>query len=250
MTLKDTQRTIFLNAGHHNLDPGHVTDGNIKENEEVKRIRDLTVAELKFQGFKVEVVPDNLTLRQSIDLVNVLGKDLDSGLALDIHLNAHGKVNQIINGTEVYSGTSVKSMAIADTLSRYIANGLGTEDRGYKPDTWTAAGSLGWIRQTNMWACVVECCYLTDPQDRAKLMNGGHAKIARGITKAICELFAVPYLSQESETPREEEVVTLQRRVIELTILVVSLLQKLINLKSTKENRMLGSIFQLWRNYH
>ncbi len=246
--LKNTKQVIYLNAGHHDNDPGHVTVDKIRENEEVKKIRDLAVEELRFQGFKVEIVPDNLTLRQSIDLVNVLGKNLDSGLALDIHLNAHGKVNQVINGTEVYSGTSLKSLEIANILSKHTARELGTEDRGYRPDTWTAAGSLGWIRQTNMWACVLECCYLTDPQDQTKLMNGGHAKIAKGIAKAVCELWEVKYLDKTNQNKTdEEEVVTLQKKVIELTIFVISLMQKLINLRSAQNNRLLGAIYNLLR---
>jgi N-acetylmuramoyl-L-alanine amidase len=215
---------------------------------EVMKIRDILVPMLKEQGFSVVEIPDNLTLRESIDMVNVHAKNLNDGLAIDIHLNAKGYSagNLIVRGTEVYSGTSVSSTLIAKTLSRHIAAELGIPDRGYRPDTMSAAGSLGWIRQTNCWAALPECLYLDDPQDRGILLNyDGHTKAALGMAKAICELYDAPFLTKK-EKPQEEEVVTLQKRVIELTMLVISLLQKLINLKSTQENRLLGAIYRLW----
>lgn len=244
MILKDVNKTIFLNAGHHLNDPGHVNVGGLRENDQVRQIRDLTIEMLKFQGFKVESVPDNFNLRESIDLVNVLGKDLNSGLALDIHLNANGSVNKIVNGTEIYSGTSLKSREIANILSKNIAKELGTSDSGYRPDTWTAAGSLGWVRQTNMWSCVVECCYMTDPRDLSLLMNGGHAKVAKGIAKGVCELYGLNFLEDISEDEKLKE----QNKIMELMLVVISLLQKLILLKSSKSNSLLGGIYKLWNN--
>jgi len=47
----------------------------------------------------------------------------------------------------------------------------GVPNRGAKPDTQTAVGSLGWIRKTTMWASLVEVCFLTNPEDM-KILHG------------------------------------------------------------------------------
>ena len=261
--LKEVQKTISVNAGHHDLDTGQVVIADngidVKENEQVKKIRDLVVPMLEKCGFRVIWVPDNLNLDKSIELTNKEIPTLNAGLAIDIHLNARGpaQLGAEVRGTEVYSGTSPNSRTIANTISKYVSRALDTVDRGYRPDTVSAVGSLGWIRLTKCWAVVIECCYLDNQYDRNVLFKG-YESIALGITKAICELFETPFHPSlikndwkpiPVQPPREIDrnlIFILQEKILKMSFLLVDLLQKLIILKQSKHNPVIGKMYKLF----
>ena len=138
----------------------------------------------------VDQVPDSLDLRKSIAFVNERYKDLESGLALDIHFNANE--SPLVHGSEAYYVWGAKSKFIASTLSRNVANALGIRDRGAKPDSQTAVGSLGWLRKTNPWAGLVEVCYLSNKKDSEAYTKHGHEAVAEAIHYALLEIMGAP----------------------------------------------------------
>ena len=207
---------IFINAGHHNLDSGVIV-GNLRENDLAKEIRDHLKDLLKDR--EVTYIPDNLTLRESIDSVNlgtatewVLGQATEKDFALDIHLNANN--NSQLRGTEGYYSTDSK---YAEVFSLKVAEKLLIPNRGAKHDSTAYVGSLGWLRQLPCPAVVLEVCYLTNAEDKQMLMIGqGRRLAAEGIKNALDELFPQPVVS----IPEKEVLSVLKAFINELNYLM------------------------------
>jgi len=206
--LKDVKRTILVNAGHFD-DPDtlHIEDSGARHNGVIEaveciKIRDALVPVLTARGYRVLAVPDNLSLPKSIAWANEKAPNLNDALAIDIHLNYLS--NEGVRGTEAFYGTSTTSRKIAEVLSARVAKALAIPNRGAKPDTQTAVGSLGWIRKTTMWASLIEVCFLTNAKDIQALRgDGGYHKAAMGIANGIDELFgnATPPVQPPEEQP-------------------------------------------------
>lgn len=223
MILKNTKRNILINAGHHDNDPGKIiiNDGkHEREADHVKRIRDEVVSLLRNDTrFTLHVIPDTLTLSQSIAYVNSKFKNLNDGLAIDIHLNASRHLSA--RGSEAFHGSSKTSQNIAATLSESVSSALGLPNRGAKPDTDAAVGSLGWIRQTNTWASLIEVCFMTNAEDWLVLTRpGGHALAAKGIVNGILTAYGEEMLRDEEEA---EVVVPPLKQLSLLTYIIMIL---------------------------
>lgn len=193
--LEKVKKRIIVNAGHSDSDPGAVT---LVERDEVKKIRDAFVEVMQNKGFEVLVIPDNLTLPQSIAQANQWAAALADALCIDIHLNSSS--NKAVRGVETFYGTTGTSKDIATALANSISLSMGFPNRGARPDTQTAVGSLGWIRQTKAWATLVEVGYISNAEDMA-VLNGpdGYKKAALGIARGIHELFGVPFVEKTIE---------------------------------------------------
>ena len=197
---KGVEKVIIINSGHWDdsktphLDDGGAQFQEYREYIECTHIRDVLVPMLIDRGYTVHAVPDDLDLRASITWANKIAPKLNDGLAIDIHLNALS--NRDARGTEAFYGTSDTSKEIAAVLSANVAESLGIPDRGAKPDTQTAVGSLGWIRKTTMWASLIEVCFITNEDDMEALRGlsrgtDGYVDSATGIADAIDELYGV-----------------------------------------------------------
>ena len=170
---------IYINAGHHLNDSGHVESDGTKENEIVMKIRDALTPMLT--NYDVDCVPDTLDLKWSIQYVNK--KATKNDFAIDIHLNANN--NKQVNGVEAYYVTDPK---YATVFSRSVANALNLKNRGALPDSITSVGSLGWLRYLKCPSVLIEVCYLTNDHDRISLLQGIE-NAAIGIKNGIDELF-------------------------------------------------------------
>jgi len=216
MILKDVKKLVVINAGHHNNDSGHVTSNGVKENEEVKKIRDELLPLLR-KNFQIVPIPDNLDIKQSCQLANLYLKTTKDGIALDIHTNARAGETQ---GTECYSTGEKIERIISKTLTKHIAIKLGTFNRGWKDqrDSWVK--SLMFVNKINSYSPVLEVCYLDNKQDRERLLNGGHKKVAEGINEALLELWGI----NKSESQEIAEIGVKLSYIAK----VVALLEKLI----------------------
>lgn len=200
--LPNAKKVVIINAGHHKTDTGAVHDGII-ERDECYKVRDAVVPILEARGYTVHSVPDDLDLAKSIAWANEKAPSLDAGLAIDIHFNSLG--NKAARGVEAFHGTSETSPKIAAALAKHVAEKLGIPNRGAKPDTQTAVGSLGWIRKTKMWASLIEVCFITNNLDMAALRAaGGYTKAATGIADAIDEIFGVKTVPAPQPKPTPE----------------------------------------------
>ena len=215
------KKRVYVNAGHFAKDPGCVING-IAERDQVEIIRDVVIKKLDEQNIPYVSVPDADDLTATIQLINLTAKTLEDGISIDIHLN-HNVAG--ISGTECYG--LVRDLEICRVLSRCVSKELGIPDRGFRPDTSAAVGSLGFCRKINNHAVVLEALYLDT--DQAILLNGGYEKIAKGIVNGIKELYGI----QDSvNLSLKEQIAILQARVLSL------LIQLIAKLKQSRLGRM------------
>ncbi|MBW4647292.1 MAG: N-acetylmuramoyl-L-alanine amidase [Kastovskya adunca ATA6-11-RM4] len=164
---------IFISAGHGGFegsirDPGAISGGTTEATQMIL-LRDQIVAELRSRGFEVFSVPDDLSLRASIQWINARARPGD--VALEIHADAFSNpsvrgasVFYITNNTERKNHAELLLLALLRRLPQLPS-------RGAKPDTNTAVGSLAFLRQVSVASLLMEVGFLTNPDDRALIIN-------------------------------------------------------------------------------
>jgi len=212
------KKVIYLNAGHSFIEPGVIVKG-IKEADLNISIRNALISELKRQEFKIKKIPDNLNLRQSIDWVNKNSKHIDDGLALSIHCNCcNGK------GAEAFYFTGSRaSKKIADDLINTYCKETKIKNRGSKPDSKARFGRLAWIRNTRIWAVLLECGFMDYPNDMEKLQQPD--LIAQGICKGICKVYNEDY--QEEYTKKLAKKLLERDRIEEIKKKIIQLVNQI-----------------------
>lgn len=153
------KRRVILCAGHGGGDPGSMGQGTT-EAAEVIDIVNRTVDFLRKDG-QIEVihVPNELSFTQSIAWVNTRYKDIDDAVAIDVHKNAFVGAK----GGETWYADDPDSKLIAQRIQSGVATVL--TNRGVKPDTQNRWGRLGWCRDVNTWAPLVEMGFVSDGGD-------------------------------------------------------------------------------------
>ena len=169
-------RLVVIDSGHGGSDPG-AQYGGLNEKDLNLKIA-LKVNEiLKSKGINTYMTRDDDTfipLQNRADIAN----NLNAALFLSIHNNAY---NSSEYGTEVlyYPGATGRSFAriVQDTL----INALGTNDRGI-----IERPNLVVLNATKMPAVIAEIAYLTNTDDRAKLMDDSFLqKTAEALADAV-----------------------------------------------------------------
>jgi len=176
-------KLAIIGAGHGGGDSGAIGQGTTEAAttiDIVNRLADIIRADGRFE---VHVIPHELGLVQSIAYINTRWKNVNDGYALEVHKNsavgAHGVETWYFSGYDTSKAYAQK-----------IQNGLkttGLPDRGVKGDATNRYGRLGFIRDTNVYAGLAECGFIT---------NGGDPidpnLYATGLYKGFLELFGLP----------------------------------------------------------
>lgn len=169
--MDEIQKRIILCAGHGGGDPGATGQGTT-EASEVIDIVNRTVDYLRSDGqLEVVQVPNELSFEDGIAWVNARYGDIDSAVAIEVHKNAGVGGH----GVEVWYVQDDISRTIAQRLEDKLGNVLPA--RGIKDDTTNRWGRLGWCRDVNTWAPLVEMGFITDGGDPVgAAANDGYAK--------------------------------------------------------------------------
>jgi hypothetical protein len=177
---------IFLSAGHGGFengvrDPGTVAAGII-ESQEMIKIRDQVVTKLRSQNMTVFAVPDHLSQIETIDWIN--SKALAGDIALEIQ--ASGSPNPATRGTSVfYIAVNNQRRTSAELFLRQLLQAVPQlQNRGAKPDTQTGLGQLIFCRWVVIPSLFVELGYLTNPEDRAIIVNR-RSSVSTGIANGL-----------------------------------------------------------------
>lgn len=181
---------IFLSAGHGGFengmrDPGTVAGGT-NEAQEMIRIRDLVVGELRSRDLQVISVPDDLSQTQTIDWINTYSRSGD--IALELQMG--GSSNPLIRGaTAFYIANNQSRKQDAESLLLSLLQQVPQlPNRGAKPDTETGLGSLIFCRWIAIPSLYLELGFLTNPTDRALIQNRRQDMaigIANGLTNWV-----------------------------------------------------------------
>ena len=177
---------IFLSAGHGGFengarDPGTVAGGTT-EAQEIIRIRDLVVGELRSRGLQVISVPDDLSQTQTIDWINTHSRPGD--IALELQMG--GSSNPLIRGATAFyiAGNQSRKQDAESLLLSLLQQVPQLPNRGAKPDTETGLGSLTFCRWISIPSLYLELGFLTNPTDRALIQNR-RQDIAIGIANGL-----------------------------------------------------------------
>lgn len=155
-------RRIIIAAGHGGGDPGATGQGTTEADQVVDIVNRLA-DKLRADGqLEVVVVPHELNLVDEINWVNARYGNLEDGYCLEVHKNSGVGGH----GVEVwyYSGDS-QSQAYAQQVLNGLVQVSQLPNRGVKGDATNRYGRLGWIRDTNPWAGLAECGFITDGGD-------------------------------------------------------------------------------------
>ena len=176
---------IFLSAGHggpsNAYDPGAVVGGTT-EAEQMIMLRDRIISELRSRGFELLSVPDDLTLRQTIDWINARARAGD--VALEIHGDSYS--NPDVRGASCFyiANNSERKNHAEQMLLALLRRLPALPSRGAKPDTATGVGSLGFCRQVVLPSLLLEVGFLSNPEDRSIILNQRQA-MAKGIADGL-----------------------------------------------------------------
>ena len=168
---------IYISAGHQK--GKGITKNGIEEGEAVIAIRD-ELKKIMPESPGVFYLSDEFNFAQTLEFLRKYAQPDD--FALEIHLNSNEK--SYLNGTEAYYSDKPD---LADICSFRVAQSLSAVNLGAKHEKYSYFGSLGFLHLPCR-SVIVECCYLSNLGDVAKLKNGGQIKIAAGIFAAVNEI--------------------------------------------------------------
>lgn len=198
-------KRLIVAAGHGGGDPGATGQGTT-EAATVVDITNRLADKLRADGqIEVVVVPHELGLIDSINWVNTRYKNTDDGYALEVHKNSavggHGVEVWYWSGD---GASQSKAQAVLDGLVQVT----GLPNRGVKGDATNRYGRLGWIRDTNPWAGLAECGFIT---------NGGDFldpdKYAEGLKIGVLKLWGLSPKAKPVPVPTPPPVANVSWRV-------------------------------------
>lgn len=175
-------KRVILAAGHGGGDNGAAAQGTTEAHETVQ-ITDKVAEILRKAGnIDVVVVPHSLNLGPTIDWINARFKNLNDGIAIEIHKNSGGGT-----GSEVWAPSypDATSKANAQKIANALAAATGQRNRGVKEAQHNRWGRLGFTDDTRTYALLVEAGFIdVDPVD-----DSADDKYARGIAQGILDIF-------------------------------------------------------------
>lgn len=187
---------IAIDDGHGMETAGKRSpDGLLRENMFNRAVAALLDGHLRRCGFKALLVApgdNDVPLSTRTAAANKAKADL----YVSIHANAFRAVWNGARGIETFHfpGSTAGKKA-AEILHRHLLTGTKLPNRGVK------SANFHVLRETDMPAVLVECGFMTNPEEAALLMSGAYqAECAEELARGICELYGVAYV-RESLTP-------------------------------------------------
>lgn len=178
--------TVFIDPGHGGNDPGNLGVVNNKDNKVFEK--DVTleiskkVAKILSNQNDIQVVISRTEDRylSKEDRANMANSQ-NADVLVSIHLNAQQGDNSASGVESYYSPKSqddsnILAKKIQDTIVSYID----VRDRGVKQ------GNLEVLNRAGMPAALIECGFLTNPEEEQKLLSDSYQnKLAEGIAQGI-----------------------------------------------------------------
>lgn len=190
------KRRVIIAAGHGDGDPGATGQGTTEAAECIDIVN--RTVEILRKDAQVEVihVPNELGFEEEISWVNARYKDIDDAIAVEVHKNS--TVNA--HGVETWYADDPDSKLIAQRIEDKLATVL--PSRGVKPDTQNRWGRLGWCRDVNTWAPLVEIGFVSDGGD--PVGGAANQRYAEALSAGVLNVFGLslrPVLPEPAPTP-------------------------------------------------
>lgn len=170
---------IVIDAGHGGEDEGCSWEEQEEKNLNL-RLANMLKETLEENGFRVLLTREEdeaLSLEERVILAN----EAQGDLFLSIHQNA--SEDQMVHGVETWycEESSEQSERLAKLVQQYVVLYTKARDRGV-----VETDTLYVIRECNMPSCLVETGFLSNKDEREKLVTEEYMeKIVEGITDAV-----------------------------------------------------------------
>ena len=172
--------TIAIDAGHGGADPGAVADDVLEKDinlEIVEILRELINAQPDMAAVQIRTLDISISLENRILQAEEAGADL----YVTVHVNSYSTaepdgVETIIDDTRERDDDS---WVLGELIQDGVTDATGARDRGTRSQE-------SYLQRTEMPAVSVETGYITNPAERAKLIDPEYqTKIAQGILNGI-----------------------------------------------------------------
>jgi len=172
--------TIAIDAGHGGRDPGAMADGVMEKDINLAitgTLRELINAQPDMVAVQIRTLDIFISLEDRI----LQAEEAGAELYVTVHVNSYGTeepdgVETIVDNTR---GQDDDSWVLAELIQDGVTEATGAHDRG-------ARSQESYLQRTEMPAVSVETGYLTNPAERAKLIDPVYqARIAEGILNGI-----------------------------------------------------------------
>ena len=181
-------KTIVVDPGHGGSATGAVYDG-VRESELNLAIAEKAARALESMGARVVMTradDRDVALSARAALANRLGADL----FLSVHCNV-SPTNPSAKGVyTAYHGSSAQSRRAAELLKNAMVSSAGVPDMGAHDRS-----DLAVLRLTDMPAVLLECGFMSTPEELALLLQPEHQKaLAQGAAYGAALFFSPPSL--------------------------------------------------------
>ncbi|MFD2599897.1 N-acetylmuramoyl-L-alanine amidase [Sphingobacterium corticis] len=157
----------YISAGHHNGDPGAMSNG-LRESIMMMEYRDLVTNELLVLGATVLNDRDNETLGQYLARIKPKGKDV----LCEFHADAAGPTATGATGV-IADAHTAQDKAFATDMVKASSDVLGIRNRGVITEKQSARGRLAFVRKGGINS-LQELFFITNPNDVAAYERGKH----------------------------------------------------------------------------
>ncbi len=197
--------TAYLNPGHSSQYEIDHADGEPGACAHGMRECDIALGVVDYlEAFLDQFGVEVLGTMQSDELTDVVDAANDSGADIFVSVHCNAAANPEAEGTEtLFCEGEGDDQELAECINASIVERIGTEDRGSKPDTASAVGSLYVLRQTNMPAVLVELAFLTN-ENEALLLKYRQKDFAEAIALGILKWAGIEEPAGQ-EVPCEED---------------------------------------------
>lgn len=182
-------KNIVIDAGHGGWDPGKVTESGVEEKEINLQISQKLQTYLEQSGsFVLTTRIDDTALSESkrgdLKERKNIANELNIDMLISIHQNSFS--SQSVRGAQVfYYDGSEASKALAECIQERLKELDNTNQRVAKADS-----SYYLLKQTNVPAVIVECGFLSNPEESQKLSDDKYQeKIAWAIYLGILDYY-------------------------------------------------------------
>ena len=187
------KKVILIDAGHGGDDPGKIGINQAKEKDINLAIAKKLKVCLEKAGFEVVMTREadesvkgpEQGNKKSTDMRNRCAKIRETKPAMAVSIHQNSYVSGESRGAQVfYYKQSAEGKKLAGIIQRHIVNEADTTNKRVEK----ADSTYYLLLHTNVPAVIVECGFLSNPEEAGKLNSDSYQqKIARGIYNGLME---------------------------------------------------------------
>lgn len=190
-SLRKDKKTIVIDVGHGGNDPGKISTSGIEEKTVNLKIASYLKDYLIAQDYTVYLTRDtdrglydeNASNKKNSDLRNRIQFFNDKNAVLVVSIHQNSFPDPLQHGAQTfYYASSEESKQLATSIQNALLKIDQTNTRTQKP-----SDSYYLLKNSSMPAVIVECGFLSNPEETSKLADANYQKkLAYAISLGVC----------------------------------------------------------------